>query len=132
VSERVEHRTDKTQEDGMDLERARELIVAERERITELLRSAAVARMDDDAAEQEAGDGDTDGAQPLEHEEVDLAVQSALQGRLDALSRAEKRLADGTSTMSIESGVLISDERLEIDPAAELTVAEAERRDHDH
>ena len=116
----------------MDLERARELIVAERERITELLRSAGVARMDDNAAEQEAGDGDTDGAQPLEHEEVDLAVQSALQGRLDALSRAEKRLAEGTYRMSIESGVLIPDERLEIDPAAELTVAEAERRDHDH
>ncbi|MEU4292500.1 hypothetical protein AB0E63_30110 [Kribbella sp. NPDC026596] len=116
----------------MDLERARELIVAERERISELLRSTAVARMDDNVAEQEAGDGDTDGAQPLEHEEVDLAVQSALLERLDALSRAEKRLDEGTYRMSIESGVFIPDERLEIDPAAELTVAEAERRDHDH
>lgn len=115
----------------MDPERARELIVAERERITELLRSTAAARTDDNAAEQDAGDGDTDGAQPLEHEEVDLAVQTTLQERLDALSRAEKRLADGTYSLSIESGVPIPDERLELDPAAELTVAEAERRDHD-
>ncbi|TCC26821.1 hypothetical protein [Kribbella speibonae] len=116
----------------MDLDRARKLIAAERERVTELLRSTASARLEDNAAGQDAGDGDTDGAQPLEHEEVDLAVQRTLQGRLDALSRAEKRLAEGTYQMSIESGVRIPDERFEIDPAAELTVDEAERRDHDH
>ncbi|WP_406054420.1 TraR/DksA family transcriptional regulator [Kribbella sp. NBC_00889] len=114
----------------MDPERAKELIAAERERVTELLRTAAGARLDDAAAEQDAGDGDTDGAQPLEHEEVDGAVVRSLQGRLDALSRAEKRLADGTYQLSIESGLPIPDERLEIDPAAELTVDEAERHAH--
>jgi DnaK suppressor protein len=114
----------------MDPERAKELIAAERERVTELLRTAAGARLDDNAAGQDAGDGDTDGAQPLEHEDVDSAVVRSLQGRLDALSRAEKRLADGTYQMSIESGLPIPDERLEIDPAAELTVDEAERHAH--
>ena len=114
----------------MDLERAKELIVAERERVTKLLRTAAGARLDDNAAGQDSGDGDTDGAQPLEHEEVDSAVEGSLQGRLDALSRAEKRMADGTYGTSIESGVPIPDERLEIDPAAELTVDEAEHREH--
>lgn len=112
----------------MDVERARELIMAERERVTALLASTSVARSDDSAAEQEAGDGDTDGAQPLEHEQVDLAVQSNLQARLEALSRAEQRLADGTYWTSVESGLPIPPERLEIDPAADRTVAEAERR----
>ncbi|TCC37481.1 hypothetical protein E0H75_40810 [Kribbella capetownensis] len=114
----------------MDLERAKELIVAERERVTNLLRTAAGERLDDNAAEQDAGDGDADGAQPLEHEEVDSAVEKSLRERLDALSRAEQRLADGTYQLSVESGLPIPDERLEIDPAAELTVDEAERREH--
>ena len=114
----------------MDTERAKERIAAERERVTELLRTAAGARLDDNAAEKDAGDDDTDGAQPLEHREVDNAVVRSLQVRLEALSRAEKRLAEGTYWTSIESGLTIPDERLEIDPAADLTVDEAERHEH--
>lgn len=114
----------------MDPERAKERIAAERERVTELLRTAVGARMDDNVAEKDAGDDDADGAQPLEHREVDNAVVRGLQTRLEALSRAEKRLADGTYWTSIESGLPIPDERLEVDPAADLTVEEAERHEH--
>lgn len=114
----------------MDLEQAARLIAAERERIQGLLAGAAQARTEDNAAERDAGDGDTDGAQPLEHEAVDLAVERSLHARLSALDRAEKRLADGTYGLSIESGAPIPDERLAVDPAAELTVEEAAKHQH--
>jgi DnaK suppressor protein len=114
----------------MDPERAKERIAAERERVTELLRTAVGARLDDNAAEKDAGDDDDDGAQPLEHREVDSAVVRSLQIRLEALSRADERLAEGTYWTSIESGLPIPDERLEVDPAADLTVDEAERHEH--
>ena len=42
------------------------------------------------------------------------------------LRRAEQRIDAGTYGYSIRSGQAISDERLEADPAAELTVAEAQ------
>ena len=109
----------------MDLERAKTLIDAERARIVNLLDLATEARRDDSAAERDAGDGDSDAAQPLEHEAVDLAIVGSLQVRLAALDRAEQRIADGTYGKSLVSGVTIPDERLEADPAAELTVEEA-------
>jgi DnaK suppressor protein len=114
----------------MDLEQAARLLEAERRRIEGLLASSAEARADDNAAERDAGDGDTDGAQPLEHEAVDLAIESSLRARLSALDRAEKRIADGTYGLSVESGSPIPDDRLMIDPAAELTVAEATKHQH--
>ena len=46
---------------------------------------------------------------------------------LAALDRAERRLEDGTFGLSVRSGVPIPDDRLEADPAAELTVDEAQR-----
>ena len=51
-----------------------------------------------------------------------------LLGLLAALERAEARLAAGTYGLSIESGEPIPDERLEIVPTAERTVAEEQRR----
>jgi DnaK suppressor protein len=46
---------------------------------------------------------------------------------LAAIDRAEQRLAAGTFGRSVRSGAPIPDERLEADPAAELTVQEAEQ-----
>lgn len=43
------------------------------------------------------------------------------------LERAELRIKDGTFGYSIQSGVPIPDARLEADPAAELTVEEAQQ-----
>jgi DnaK suppressor protein len=116
----------------MDIDRARQLLAAERELISGLLASSAKARAEDNDAERDAGDGDADGAQPLEHEALDIAVANSLSERLAAVHRAEERLAMGTYGLSVESGARIPDDRLEIDPAAELTVAEAAEHKHRH
>ncbi|MDF1604093.1 hypothetical protein [Nocardioides sp. YIM 152315] len=114
----------------MELDRAKQLLESERQRIHRLLATAAEDTLGDSAAEREVGDGDIDAAQPLEHEAVDLAIERSLRERLDAIARAEQRIADGTYGKSLESGRVIPDDRLEIDPAAELTVAEAAKRQH--
>lgn len=72
-------------------------------------------------------DGDlADPAQRLTAEEGDDAVAAGLRRRLLALDRAEQRLDEGTYGASVRSGLPIPDERLEADPAAELTIDEAE------
>ncbi len=75
--------------------------------------------------EEEQGDA-TDRAEPLTSEQGTDAILESLHQRLHALERAERRLNDGTYGRSLRSGTVISDERLEADPAAELTVAEAQ------
>jgi len=108
----------------MNDERARALLQAERTRVDGLLAATSRASQDDRVAA--ADDGDlTDPAQPLNAKETDDAIVVALQERLAALDRAEQRLAQGTFGVSIRSGAPIPDERLEADPAAELTVEEA-------
>ena len=82
-----------------------------------------------DAASDRAAAGETgdiaDPAERLSAEAVDDALLEELEARVEALSRAERRLADGTFGLSVKSGVPIPDERLEADPAAEFTVEEA-------
>ncbi|HEX5267473.1 MAG TPA: hypothetical protein VFW24_11935, partial [Acidimicrobiales bacterium] len=75
-------------------------------------------------AERETG-GFGDPAQPLSAEGADDAVLAALRLRLAALERAQQRLVAGTFGRSVRSDVAIPDERLDADPAAELTVEEA-------
>lgn len=109
----------------MDEQRARQLLSEERERLVQLLEE-----VDHHAVDREAGDehGDlNDGAAPLTSEGTDDVVASELRKRLGAVARAEARLAAGTYGRSIRSGEMIPDERLEADPAAELTVAEAQQ-----
>jgi DnaK suppressor protein len=48
-----------------------------------------------------------------------------MRDRLDAIERALQRLDNGTYGRSVRSGAPIPDERLEADPAAELTIEEA-------
>jgi DnaK suppressor protein len=108
----------------MDEERARVLLQEERRRVEQL-----IARSDVDAASDRAESNQTgDMADPAERqtaEEVDDAVLEGLRARLDAISRAEDRLGAGTYGLSVQSGTPIPDDRLEADPAAELTVEEA-------
>ena len=66
-----------------------------------------------------------DSAEPLTREGVDDSVRAELRERLAAIDRAEERLAAGTYGHSVRSGDVIPDDRLEADPAAELTVEEA-------
>jgi DnaK suppressor protein len=108
----------------MEPERARSLLDAERARVRQLLADVDTAQTDDREAERETGDM-ADPAQPLTEQGVDDAVAAGLRDRLAAVDRALQRLEDGTYGRSIRSGAPIPDERLEADPAAELTVQEA-------
>ena len=102
----------------MDIDRARQLCLLSVPGSGRLLASSAKARAEDNDAERDAGDGDADGAQPLEHEALDIAIASSLRERLAAVDRAEARLANGTYGLSVESGVTIPDDRLEDRPGS--------------
>jgi len=108
----------------MDEEQARARLAEERAKVLRLLgRADAVGQADREAVEQDAGSGDA--AELLTSQGTDDALSAELEDRLAALDRAEQRLDAGTFGRSIRSGATIPDERLEADPAAELTVEEA-------
>jgi DnaK suppressor protein len=111
----------------MDETRAKELLAEERTRVAGLLRDREGAAQADREAVDDAV-GQDDPAEGLTAQAGDDAVIASLRDRLDAIGRAEQRLADGTYGLSIESGEPIPDERLEARPTAELTVEE-ERAD---
>lgn len=108
----------------MNTNRARELLLRERAEVEGLLKGLDKSDADDFDAEGEVGD-EVDHAQPLAAEYDDEAVASRLSDRLEAIDRALKRIEDGKYGLSVRSGEPIPDERLEADPAAELTVEEA-------
>jgi len=111
----------------MDEDEARARVRAERAEVRRLLEDTEAAGQQDRAAENETGDvGDQ--AQALAAEGMDDALAERLRDRMAALDRAEQRLDNGTFGRSIRSGLPIPDERLEADPAAELTVEEATAR----
>jgi DnaK suppressor protein len=110
----------------MDEERARRLLAERRERVKHQL--ADTTRED----EEELSHVDqhmADDAQFLADEEVDEGLREQLQRELDAIGRAEQRLAEGSYGRSVESGDPIPDERLEAIPWAERTAEEQERYD---
>ena len=110
----------------MDQDRARSLLIAERDEVQGLLKGTEVAGQEDRVAEVEGAEEDiSDAAQPLTAEGMDDAIAESLRSRLEAIDRALHRLDDGTYGRSVRSGVPIPDERLEADPAAELTIEEA-------
>ena len=110
----------------MNHDEARARLLAERAEVAELLGGAESAGQEDRATEDEEAAGDvSDAAQPLTAEGMDDAIAGSLQERLAALDRALKRLDDGTYGRSVRSGLPIPDDRLEADPAAELTIEEA-------
>ncbi len=110
----------------MDPEHARTLLRRERSRVEALLQDTEGAGQEDRATANEPGDL-ADPAERLTAEETDDAITAGLRERLAALERAELRIKDGTFGYSIQSGVPIPDARLEADPAAELTVEEAQQ-----
>jgi DnaK suppressor protein len=110
----------------MNQDRARALLTAERDEVRGLLKGAEEAVKADQEAETVFGPGDSaDYAQPLAAEGTDDAIAEDLRARLDAIERALHRLDEGTYGRSVRSGKPIPDERLEADPAAELTIEEA-------
>ena len=109
----------------MDPERAEELLRAERLRIE---RALVRASHQDDAEEADEIDpGNL--ASDLYQDELDEGLRSDLEAQLDAVARAEERLATGTYGLSVASGEPIPDERLEALPTAELTVEEERARE---
>ncbi|HEX3737426.1 MAG TPA: hypothetical protein VHV53_07760 [Solirubrobacterales bacterium] len=105
----------------MDEARAKELLKADRERVeAELasLRGEGRAESDED---KPAGDYDNEG---LYEDELAAGREQDLSRRLEAVERAEERLAAGTYGLSVRSGEPIPDGRLEAEPLAELTVEE--------
>lgn len=111
----------------MDEQQARARLEAERAEVAGLLAGSERAGQQDRESEvTEAQTGDiADAAQPLAAEAQDDAITESLRDRLATIDRALKRLDDGSYGRSVRSGVPIPDERLDADPAAELTVEEA-------
>ena len=115
---------------SMDNEQARARLLAERAEVADLLRDTERAGQQDRETEDEVAEtGDIeDAALSLTEEGQDDSVAETLRERLAALDRALQRLDDGTYGRSVRSGLPIPEERLEADPAAELTVEEARAR----
>ena len=109
---------------GMDADRARRLLTAERERI-----ERALSRLGHEDDSEPADEFDpANQASDLYQDEFDEGRAEDLREQLAAVERAEKRLAAGTYGLSIESGQPIPDDRLEAVPTAELTVEEEQAR----
>ena len=112
----------------MDVERARSLLTAELAQLRQSLAEVGTAQRQDRQAEQETGDA-ADPALSLEAQGIDDAVAASFRDRLATVERALKRVEDGSYGRSVRSGTPIPDARLEADPAAELTVEEAEQEE---
>jgi DnaK suppressor protein len=113
----------------MDTERARALLETERDEVRNLLAETEQAGQEDRETEDDEQLGDyDDAAQPLTQQGMDDAIAESLRDRLEAIERALVRIDKGTYGVSVRSGAPIPDERLEADPAAELTVEEATER----
>jgi DnaK suppressor protein len=107
----------------MDSERARELLARERARIERALADARGREADEDPDPYEAADVAPD----LFEAELGEGLAERLTEELEAVERAERRLAEGTYGLSVESGEPIPDGRLEVIPWAERTAEEQSR-----
>ena len=108
----------------MDPERARELLAKERARIEQSL--AAIEREGPLEGDTKVEPGDLDD-EDLYQDEYNEGRADDFRRQLEAVQRAEARLADGTYGLSVESGKPIPDGRLEAFPTAERMVDEQDR-----
>jgi len=107
----------------MDTQHARELLAQERARIEHAL------------GEQTPHDGEgvtdpfeaADVAEDMFDQELAQGQADRLRDELDAIERAERRVADGSYGISVDSGEPIPDARLEAIPWAERTAEEQAR-----
>ena len=112
----------------MDAEQARTLLQRERERIERMLAGISRREGDDDPDPFEAADVAPD----LLDAEIGEGLAESLREELEAVERAERRLAEGTYGLSVESGKPIPDARLETIPWAERTAEEQARYELQH
>jgi DnaK suppressor protein len=108
----------------MDSDRARELLARERQRIVQALGGLTPQASDEPTTTDEHL---ADQGSDLYDNELTQGLADDLRGQLEAVERAEERLAAGTYGLSIESGEPIPDERLEAVPTAERTTGEQAR-----
>jgi DnaK suppressor protein len=107
----------------MDTEQARELLAQARERIEAALEDLAPSDGEDVVDPFEAADVGGD----LLDAEIGEGLAERLGEELEAIERAEQRLADGTYGISVESGQPIPDGRLQAIPWADRTAEEQTR-----
>lgn len=107
----------------VDTEQARELLAQARERIERELKDLAPVDVESVTDPFEAADVGGD----LLDAEIGEGSAERLGAELQAIDRAEQRLADGTYGTSIESGQPIPDGRLHAIPWAERTAEEQAR-----
>lgn|GEM_PF-4147932 len=106
----------------MDRTTAHRRLEEQRRRIEQGLEDLRRPRWEDElgeVAEEGAPYGET----------ADALLRERLEGELAMLTRAERRLRDGTYGISVESGRPIPQERLRANPLAERTVEEQRRFD---
>jgi DnaK suppressor protein len=110
---------------AIDEATAGKLLSEARERVEAELKRAERDRSDeiDGIADEVAAEDD---AGLIGEKSVDDALLSDLRRRLEAIERAEKRLAEGTYGLSVDSGEPIPKERLQAIPWAERTKDEQE------
>ena len=115
----------------MNDKRARELVARERARIERSLRDLnADVTAEGELHQQQTGEASEAGTD-LDREEIDIALVADLREALEAVERAEARIAAGKYGRSIDSGAQIPDERLEAAPLAERTIEEQRRLEQD-
>jgi len=107
----------------METTEASTLLQAERTRIETALAALETATRDgrDSSAYDQADAGQVYEAT------VDAGLREQLADELRAVERAERRLAEGSYGLSVESGEPIPDARLRAQPTAERTVEEQQR-----
>jgi DnaK suppressor protein len=109
----------------MDDRHAGELLARERARIERALSELTLPDSADVTDPFEASDVSPE----LFDEQLGQARGEQLRAELEAIERAERRLADGTYGISLDSGEPIADARLEAVPWAERTTEEQARYD---
>jgi DnaK suppressor protein len=107
----------------MDTEQAQELLAAARARIERALEDLAPSDVEGVTDPFEAADVGGD----LLDAEIGEGLAERLGDELQAIERAEQRLAEGTYGISVESGQPIPDGRLQAIPWAERTAEEQTR-----
>jgi DnaK suppressor protein len=112
----------------VDTRRARELVAAERTRLEAALRRLSGEVRAEGALERQQT-GESDAGSELATEMVELALATNVHAELEAVTRAEERIASGSFGRSVDSGRTIPDERLEAEPLAERTLDEQRRHD---
>lgn len=112
----------------MDDAEARELLQAERERLTALL-AAQNALVDQQDADAGTDAGQADDARRIVDRELVRSERDQLAGELAEVEAAFLRLEEGRYGVSVESGAPIPDERLRAVPHARRTAEEQERVD---